>query len=291
VSCIGKLYAEKRYISDHNLYQRNVMKKIEGLGTQKVLAHVEDSIGWLQFNNAEKHNALSLEMSKASVTALEAFAADDEVRVVVLQGLGGKAFVSGADISEFDEARSNAAQDRQYTQTTGIYSTVKHLSKPTIAMIQGYCMGGGLALAAACDLRFCTPDSTFAVPAARLSIAYRQDFLRWVMDLVGPSSTKDILYSARRLKGAEALSIGLVNRVIQAEALRTETITYGKSLSENAPLSILASKTVIDELCKDPADRDLAKCARVAAACIDSEDFKEGQKAFMEKRKPAWRGK
>ena len=134
------------------------MKKVEGLGTDKVLAHVEDGIGWLQFNNAEKHNAMSLEMSEASVTALEAFAADDEVRVVVLQGLGGKAFVSGADISEFDKTRANAAQDKQYTQRAGIHTTVKNLPKPTIAMIQGYCMGGGLALAAGCDLRFCTPE-------------------------------------------------------------------------------------------------------------------------------------
>jgi enoyl-CoA hydratase len=267
------------------------MKKIEGLGTEKILAHSEDGIGWLQFNNAEKHNAMSLEMSEASVTALEAFAADDSVRVVVLQGLGGKAFVSGADISEFDKSRANAAQDKQYAQRAGIHSTVKNLPKPTIAMIQGYCMGGGLALAAGCDLRFCTPDSTFAIPAARLSIAYRQDFLRWVMDLVGPSYAKDILYSARRLKGAEALSIGLVNRVVEADQLQAETIAYGKSLAENAPLSILASKTVIDELCKDPADRDMEKCARVATACADSQDFKEGRKAFMEKRKPVWQGK
>mgnify|MGYP003350932974 FL=1 len=267
------------------------MKKVEGLGTDKVLAHVEDGIGWLQFNNAEKHNAMSLEMSEASVTALEAFAADDEVRVVVLQGLGGKAFVSGADISEFDKTRANAAQDKQYTQRAGIHTTVKNLPKPTIAMIQGYCMGGGLALAAGCDLRFCTPDSTFAIPAARLSIAYRQDFLRWVMDLVGPSCAKDILYSARRFKGAEALSMGLVNRVIEADQIQAETIAYGKTLADNAPLSILASKTVIDELRKDPADRDLEKCQRVATACADSEDFKEGRKAFMEKRKPVWRVK
>lgn len=267
------------------------MKKVEGLVTEKILAHSADGIGWLQFNNAEKHNAMSLEMSEASVTALEAFAADDSVRVVVLQGLGGKAFVSGADISEFDKSRANAAQDKQYAQKAGIHATVKNLAKPTIAMIQGYCMGGGLALAAGCDLRFCTPDSTFAIPAARLSIAYRQDFLRWVMDLVGPSAAKDILYSARRFKGEEAFAMGLVNRVIAPEQLQAETIAYAMTLADNAPLSILASKTVIDELCKDPADRDQEKCARVATACADSDDFKEGRKAFMEKRKPVWRGK
>ncbi len=267
------------------------MKKVEGLGTEKILAHSQDGIGWLQFNNAEKHNAMSLEMSEGSVRALEAFAADDAVRVVVLRGLGGKAFVSGADISEFDKSRANAAQDKQYAQKAGIHSTVKQLAKPTIAMIQGFCMGGGLALAAGCDLRFCTEDSTFAIPAARLSIAYRQDFLRWVTDLVGPSRAKDILFSARRLKGPEALSIGLVNRVIAADQLEAETIAYAKTLVDNAPLSILASKAVIDELFKDLADRDMEKCARVATACADSEDFKEGRNAFMEKRKPVWRGK
>lgn len=267
------------------------MKKVEGLGTDKIQAYSEDGIGWLLFNNAEKHNAMSLEMSHASVTALEAFAADDSVRAVVLRGLGGKAFVSGADISEFDKTRSNAAQDKQYTQKAGIHATVKGLRKPTIAMIQGYCMGGGLALAAGCDLRFCTEDSTFAIPAARLSIAYRQDFLRWVIDLVGPSCAKDILFSARRFKGPEALAMGLVNRVIPADQLEAETKAYAATLADNAPLSILASKVVIDELCKDPADRDTELCTRVATACADSDDFKEGRKAFMEKRKPVWRGK
>lgn len=266
------------------------MKKTLNLGTEKVLAHVEDGIGWLQFNNVEKHNAISLEMSEASVTSLEAFAADGDVRVVVLQGLGGRAFVSGADISEFEKTRANASQDKQYTQRAGVHSTVKNIPKPTIAMIQGYCMGGGLALAAACDLRFCTPDAIFSIPAARLSIAYRQEFIRWVMDLVGPSSAKDILYSARRFKGTEALSMGLVNRVINAEKLQAETIAYAKSLVENAPLSILASKTIIDELCKNPEDRDLEKCTRVEMACADSKDFKEGRKAFLEKRKPIWCG-
>jgi enoyl-CoA hydratase len=267
------------------------MKKIEGLGTEKVLAHIEDGIGWVQFNNAEKHNAMSLEMSEASMTALDAFAADDSVRVVVLHGLGGKAFVSGADISEFDKTRLNAAQDKQYNQRAGIYSTVKNLPKPTIAMIQGYCMGGGLALAIACDLRFCTLHSTFSIPAARLSIAYRQDFIQWLINLIGPSSSKDLLYSARRLKGAEAMSIGLVNRVFDAEDLHAQTIAYCNSLAENAPLSILASQIVIDELCKDPVDRDEEKCTRVATACTDSEDYKEGRKSFMEKRKPVWRGR
>ncbi len=267
------------------------MKKVEGLETSKILAHSEDGIGWLQFNNAEKHNALSLDMSQAAIRVLDEFAADDSVHVVVLNGLGGKAFVSGADISEFDKTRANAEQDKQYGQRAGIHSAVKQLEKPTIAMIQGYCMGGGLALAAACDLRFCTEDSTFAIPAARLSIAYRLDFLRWVSDLVNPSRAKDILFSARRLKGPEALSIGLVNRVIDADKLEAETIAYAKLLVDNAPLSIHASKTIIDELHKDPADRDLEKCARVATACADSQDFKEGRKAFMEKRNPVWQGK
>jgi enoyl-CoA hydratase/carnithine racemase len=268
------------------------MTVVENIGTDKVLARVEDGIGWLVFNNPEKHNAMGLEMSSGAVRALQAFAADETVRVVVLTGAGEKAFVSGADISEFEKNRANAAQAEKYEQKTGgVHSAVRSLPKPTLAMIRGYCMGGGLALAAACDLRFCSEESLFAIPAARLSIAYRTDFVRWVVELVGPSNAKDILYSARRLKAPEALSIGLVNRVVPAAELETSVREYAATLAGNAPLSIRASKVTIEELMKDPGDRDDALCARVSAECFDSEDFREGRRAFMEKRKPVWKGR
>jgi enoyl-CoA hydratase len=268
------------------------MKSVEGIGTDTVLAHSDGGIGWIVFNNPEKHNALSLEMAQAAIRGLEAFAADDEVRVVVLTGAGGKAFVSGADISEFEKNRASAEQDKKYAaRSGGLHVRVRELAKPTIAMINGYCMGGGLALAAACDLRFCSESSVFAIPAAKLSIAYRLDFLSWVVDLVGPSRAKDILFSARRLNAAEALAIGLVNRVLPADQLDATVRDYAKTLVGNAPLSIRASKLTIDELVKDPSERDLELCARLSAECFDSEDFKEGRRAFMEKRKPAWRGK
>ena len=268
------------------------MKSVEGIGTDKVLAHSEGGVGWIVFNNPGKHNAMSFEMSQGAMRGLNSFAADDEVRVVVLTGAGGKAFVSGADISEFEKNRATAEQDRKYAaRSGGLYAQVRELAKPTIAMIDGYCMGGGLALAAACDLRFCSEGSVFAIPAARLSIAYRLDFLGWVVDLVGPSRAKDILFSGRRLGAAEALAMGLVNRVVPADQLDAAVRDYAKILVDNAPLSIRASKLIIDELVKDAPERDLALCARLSAECFDSEDFKEGRRAFMEKRKPAWQGK
>jgi enoyl-CoA hydratase/carnithine racemase len=262
------------------------------LNTTKVLARKEAGIGWVVFNNPDKHNALSLEMSEGATAALRSFAADGEVRVVVLTGAGGKAFVSGADISEFEKTRSNAAQAERYSERGGtLYSVLHEMEKPTIAMIQGYCMGGGLALAAACDLRFASEDSQFAIPAAKLSIAYRPDFVRWVVDLVGPSRAKDILFSARRIMAPEALQIGLVNRVVPAGELDKLTRDYCATVAGNAPLSIRASKLTIDELSKPEREQDAAKIQRLGQECFDSEDFKEGRTAFMEKRKPMWKGR
>jgi len=262
------------------------------LKTEKVKARKEAGIGWVVFNNPEKHNALGLEMSEAATDALVSYASDPEVRVVVLTGAGGKSFVSGADISEFEKTRSNAAQAERYSERSGgLYGVLRDMEKPTIAMIQGYCMGGGLALAAACDLRFASDDSQFAIPAAKLSIAYRPDFVGWVVDLVGPSRAKDILFSARRLKADEALQIGLVNRVVPAGELDKMTREYCATVAGNAPLSIRASKLTINELCKAERDQDVGKIQRLAKDCFDSEDFKEGRTAFMEKRKPVWKGR
>jgi enoyl-CoA hydratase len=268
------------------------MTAVTDTGTDKVQARVEDGIGWIIFNAPEKHNAMGLEMSQGVQRVVKAYAADDNVRVVVLTGAGEKAFMSGADISEFEKNRANAQQAEKYAETAGgVHGAVRNLQKPTIAMIRGYCMGGGLALAAACDLRFTADNGLFAIPAARLSIAYRLDFLSWVVELVGPSAAKDILYSARRLKADEALQIGLVNRVVPAAELEKNTRDYCAALVENAPLSMRATKVVIGELLKDGTKRDEGLCERVSAECFDSADFKEGRQAFMEKRKPVWKGR
>ena len=268
------------------------MAKLGDLGTDKVLAEVDQGIGWLTFNNPAKHNALGLEMSQGATKALEAFAADPAVRAVVLTGAGEKAFVSGADISEFAQRRANSAQAAEYdSKTGGVHRAVRVFEKPTLAMIRGYCMGGGLALAAACDLRFCSEDSQFAIPAARLSIVYRGDFLRWVLELIGPSHTKDIVFSARRVKADEALQMGLVNRVLPAAELETAVREYCARLVDNAPLSLRGTKLGVDTLMQDPADREPGLLDRITAECFDSADFKEGRQAFMEKRRPVWQGK
>jgi enoyl-CoA hydratase len=268
------------------------MNAVTDIGTDKVQARVEDGIGWIVFNAPEKHNAMGLEMSQGVQRVVKSYAENPEVRVVVLTGAGEKAFMSGADISEFEKNRSNAQQAEKYAESAGgVHSAIRNLPKPTIAMIRGYCMGGGLALAAACDLRFTADNGVFAIPAARLSIAYRIDFVSWVVELVGPSYAKDILYSARRLKADEALRIGLVNRVVPAAELEKNVREYCAALVENAPLSMRATKIIVGELLKDGSKRDEAMCERVSAECFDSADFKEGRQAFMEKRKPVWKGK
>jgi enoyl-CoA hydratase len=260
--------------------------------TDKILAEVDKGIGWLTFNNPERRNAISLEMALRVSEVVDEFAADDAVRVVVLKGAGGKAWVSGADISEFDKRRSNAEQAHGYQRNSlSMYESVKTCPKPTIAMIQGYCMGGGVALAVACDLRISATDAIFAIPAARLGIGYRANFTRWVVETVGAPTAKEILFTARRYPAEEALRIGLVNRVVQTEELEAYTQDYVKSLVENAPLSLRATKGIVNEVVKSPSDWDLELCQKLVDDCSNSEDFAEGRKAFMEKRTPAFHGK
>ena len=260
--------------------------------TDQILSEVKDGIGWLIFNNPEKHNAISLAMSKRSAEVMTEFADDDNVRVVVLKGKGGRAFVSGADISEFDKHRSNAGQTDEYERSsTGMFEIIRENPKPTVAMIEGYCMGGGVAIACACDIRICSPDAVFAIPAARLGIGYRANFTRWVLETVGPSITKEILYTARRYSAAEAVVMGLATRVIEKTVLEDYVRDYAATIAGNAPLSVRAAKGIVAEVVKSPVEWDQDVCNALVGACADSEDFKEGRAAFMEKRGPNFKGK
>ena len=260
--------------------------------TDKILARKDGRVGYLIFNNPERHNAVSLDMWARTAEILEGFAKDDAVRVVVITGAGGKAFVSGADISKFESERASLDATKVYNATveranTGVYD----FPKPTIAMIRGYCIGGGVGLALCCDLRICSDDSRFAVPAAKLGLGYPFHGLKKLVDVVGPSFAKEIFYTARQFEAEEARVMGLVNRVIKADELHAYVQKYADTIGDNAPLTIAAAKFTIGEVVKDESKRDLARSAAMVKACFDSADYTEGRRAFMEKRKPAFTGK
>ena len=260
--------------------------------TEKLIARKDGAIGWVIFNNPEKRNAMSLEMSEATAATMESYAKDSEVRVVILKGQGDKAFISGADISQFKERRSNAEQVKAaeaISERTN--KAIRECPKPVIAMIRGYCMGGGLGTAVVCDLRIASDDSRFGVPAAKLGVGYRFNGIRRLSELVGPSFTAEIFYTGRQFSAQEALQMGLVNRVLPAAELEKYVLDYAATLAGNAPLTIAAVKRSLIELRKDPADRDLDLCQRMVDACFASEDYVEGRNAFMEKRKPVFKGR
>ncbi len=260
--------------------------------TDKMLARKSGHIGTMTFNNPERHNAVSFEMWEKVGAILEDFRADPEIRVVVLTGAGGKAFVSGADISKFgDERGTLEAQNRYNATTERIYTAVSTFPKPTIAMIRGYCIGGGLGLAIACDLRFCTEGSKFALPAAKLGIGYGYLGVQRFVQTIGPARTKDIFFSARQLDTTEALRIGLIDRVVADADLEAVTTQYAETVAGNAPLTVVAVKHITTELQKAESVRDLAGCKKMVEACFTSQDFIEGRTAFMEKRKAQFRGK
>jgi enoyl-CoA hydratase/carnithine racemase len=259
--------------------------------TDKMLSRKDGGVGYLIFNNPERHNAVSLEMWEAASAILEDFAADKSVRVVVLTGAGGKAFVSGADISKFESERAGKeAVDRYNVVVDKANTAVYEFPKPTIAMIRGYCIGGGVGLALCCDLRICSDNSKFGVPAAKLGLGYGFKGIKKLVDVVGPSFAKEIFFTARQFTAAEALAMGLVNRVLPEAELEKYVKDYADTIGGNAPLTVNSVKYIVGEAVKDGNERNLQKCADLVAQCFASKDYIEGRQAFMEKRKPAFTG-
>ncbi|MGG5817855.1 enoyl-CoA hydratase [Falsiroseomonas sp. HW251] len=261
-------------------------------GTDKMLARKADGIGWMTFNNPERHNAVSMEMWQAAERILTDFAADDAVRVVVVHGAGGKAFVSGADISKFESERaSEEAVNAYQAQTKKVYDLLADFPKPTIAMVQGHCIGGGAALAVCCDIRICGETANFGVPAAKLGLGYPLDGIRRLVDLVGPSFAKEIFFTAKRWTAEEARIMGLVNRVVPNEKLEDFVVDYARTIASNAPLTVGSVKVIVREALKDRGLADEALCDRLVKQCFASEDYIEGRRAFMEKRAPQFKGR
>jgi enoyl-CoA hydratase/carnithine racemase len=259
--------------------------------TDKVLSRKEGGVGYVVFNNPERHNAMSLDMWAATGRIMDDFKNDDSLRVVVLTGAGTKAFVSGADISRFGAERSNEEAVAHYNDTVEKASLALHTyPKPTIAMIRGYCIGGGLGIAMCCDLRIAADHSTFAVPAAKLGLGYGHAGVKRLTDVVGPSFTKEIFYTARQFKAEEAQMMGLINRVVPDAELEGYVKKYAETIAGNAPLTIKAVKFVVGELLKDESRRDVAGSEAIVNACFRSKDYIEGRNAFMEKRKPVFTG-
>ena len=258
----------------------------------KMLAAKDAGVGLITFNQPEKRNAMSMEMWTGLGEILDEFAADDSVRVVILSGAGNKAFVSGADISQFEKNRSNANAQQEYDRLTSAgRARFQSFPKPIIARIRGFCLGGGLAIAMNADLRIAATDSEFGIPAAKLSIAYAPESVKRLIDLVGPAHARMILYTARRINAAEAERIGLINKMVGNEELNEYVLDLARTIADNAPLSVAASKLTINEMLKDAGKRDTAAMEQMMQTCFDSADYKEGRTAFMETRAPRWVGR
>jgi enoyl-CoA hydratase/carnithine racemase len=249
------------------------------------------AVGWIIFNQPEKRNAINGAMWRGIAPAMAQFEADPELRCVAFRGAGTEAFASGADISEFDQIR---AQNSSVAQYDGLLDQVLHSiqdsRKPSVAMIYGYCMGGGLEVALACDLRYCGASAQFGIPAAKLGLAYNIEGHKRLIETVGHAGAREIMFLGRRYGADEALGMGLVNRVVPDDELETYVADVLNTLCENAPLSIANSKTIIEEYVKSSGAPDAARMRAAIERCAKSADYQEGRRAFMEKRKPRFRG-
>ncbi|MEO0822846.1 MAG: enoyl-CoA hydratase [Pseudomonadota bacterium] len=259
--------------------------------TDRILTERDGAIARIVVNQPEKRNAVTLEMWEAMEAALDRFAGDAGLRVLILAGAGGRAFVSGADISKFASERATAEGVKRYGETTTrVYAKLERFPRPTIAQIDGYCIGGGVALAVCCDIRLCAADSQFAIPAAKLGLGYGYAGIRRLVSIVGPAFAKEIFFTARRFSAEEAAAMGLVNRILPAGGVEARARAMAETIAANAPLTVDSVKAIIDAAAGDESARDLARYEALVQACFASADYEEGRRAFLEKRKPVFRG-
>ena len=259
--------------------------------TERVQTWLDGRTLHICFNNPARHNALSVDMWEAVPPLLALAKDDDRVRLVAFSGAGEKAFVSGADITQFEDmcaAREAVTHYEKMAEATlmGVYD----FPKPTLACIRGWCIGGGVNVAISCDIRIAADDSVFSIPAARLGLGYRYSAMKNLVDLIGPGAAKDLFFTARRIDAAEAKSLGLVSRTCAPEALEATLAEYSAAMADNAPLTIMAGKAITREILKPSPELDMDLCTALIRGCFDSADYAEGRSAFMQKRKPVFKG-
>jgi enoyl-CoA hydratase len=263
-----------------------------GALTERLIAETQGPVGWLTFNNPARRNAISIDMWEAIPQVLDRFEQDANIRVIVLKGEGDKAFVSGADVSQYEKQRSTAEGIQHYEEIAGrVQERFQNCDKTLIAMIRGYCLGAGINIALTCDLRVAAEDARLGVPAAKLGLGYRASSLKNLVDTVGPAYAREVLLTARQFTAAEAKQMGLVHRVAPVAELEAQVFDYCATISENAPLTVRASKRIVRELSKSSTAFDAQACAALVKDCFESQDYIEGRRAFMEKRKPVFQGK
>ena len=262
------------------------------LETPYMLARIDDGVGWMTFNNPDRRNAMKMEMNRAIVDILGEFDRNPEVRVVVMHGAGDKAFVSGADISEFETHRSTPEGRAEFDRVSAAAAAAfTDLTKPLIAMIRGFCMGGGLATALQADLRVSADDGQFGIPAARLGLGYGFAGIDKLTHIVGPTMAAEIMLTARRFSADEAHHMGLINSVVPAADLEATVADLAGTIASNAPLTVKAAKACVRETFVDPGQRDLGRLADMVETCFLSRDYQEGRTAFMEKRTATFEGR
>jgi enoyl-CoA hydratase len=260
--------------------------------TDRVQVRLEGAALHIVFNNPARHNALSVDMWGAVPALLAQAEADERVRLVVFSGAGDKAFVSGADISQFEDQRAAKEAVKHYEALAeDALMGIHRFAKPTLACIRGWCIGGGVNVALSCDIRIAAQDAVFSIPAARLGLGYRYSALKNLVDLIGVGAAKDLFFTARRIDAAEALRLGLVTRTAAVDALPALLAEYTGSIAENAPMTIAAAKQIVGEILKPSPELDAERCRALILACFESDDYAEGRRAFMEKRKPVFKGR
>ena len=262
------------------------------LPTDRLLAYVEDGVGWMVFNNPERLNAVTFAMKQEIPGILEAFDADDEVRVVVITGAGERSFVSGADVTEFAELRTTPEAVRVYDEVTDrMWNALRDVSKPMIAMVKGFALGGGLETALRADLRIAAENAEFGIPAVRIGLGFSFHNTEELLRVIGPTHTADLLLTGRRMGADEALACGLVNRVVALDEVEGVTKQLAAEVAGNAPLAMRLVKANMRAAALAEGERDLEALEALRAACDASEDYAEGRRALAEKRTPRFTGR
>jgi len=262
------------------------------LDTDRLLAHVEDGVGWLVFNNPERLNAVNFAMKQAIPAIVEAFEADDEVRVVVISGTGDRAFVSGADVTEFGELRSTPEAIQVYDEVTNrMWDSLRNLAKPMIALVRGFALGGGLETALRADMRIAAENAEFGIPAVKIGLGFGFDHTEELVRVIGPTHTADLLLTGRRMGAEEAARVGLVNRVVPLDEIERVVRELAVEIAANAPLAVRTVKANLQTSHLPEHERDRAHLAALSAECYASDDYAEGRRALAEKRRPQFSGR